>query len=97
MSKEYLAKPLLYNIPKTAERTPRKQDAAASSPPSKLLTQSLSLIKIYDTGQPGTWEKCGKSVSLDETLAVILSTLDRILNKMLLYVHFNGCNIPVTD
>lgn len=36
-------------------------------------------------------------ISLDENFDVILSTLDRILNKLLLYVHFNICNIPVID
>lgn len=52
---------------------------------------------VHDTREAGTWGKYEESISLDETFDVILSTLDSILNKVLLYVHFNICNIPVID
>lgn len=53
--------------------------------------------RVRDTREGGTWVKYEEPISLDENFDVILSTLDRILNKLLLYVHFNICNIPVID
>lgn len=88
-----LAKLLFYHVLRPAKRTSRKEDAAASSrkrekSPAKPLTQSFSLmLENLELG----------SNVVRVYLAVILSTLDRILNKVLLYVHFNGCNIPVID